>query len=160
MKLKAFVSSSIVGRSTGLDLHAAITESNAGLQAHRDGPAYWPGVCIVSLGATAVMRFRSKANGEDSAGELHAQQLERLESVSGSNEVRVRVMFSRVRTVVCSVPRSSVGGNVACDMLRSAKRRSPTNSGVLPCGVALHPVHNAAASCWENQGSLRLHHTH
>ena len=33
------------------------------MQAHQDGPAYWPGVCIVSLGAAAVMRFRSKAIG-------------------------------------------------------------------------------------------------
>ena len=39
-------------------------------QAHQDGPAYWPGVCIVSLGAAAVMRFRSKVTGDSNASAL------------------------------------------------------------------------------------------
>ena len=33
------------------------------LQAHEDGPAYHPGVCILSLGGSAVMRFHQKVAG-------------------------------------------------------------------------------------------------
>jgi alkylated DNA repair protein alkB family protein 6 len=31
-----------------------------GILPHQDGPAYWPGVCILSLAAPAVIRFRRK----------------------------------------------------------------------------------------------------
>lgn len=34
------------------------------LQAHQDGPAYYPGVCILSLAAPAVMRFRRKPSDD------------------------------------------------------------------------------------------------
>lgn len=42
-----------------------------GIMAHEDGPAYFPGVCILSLGAPAVMRFRRKPT-ENTAPQLEA----------------------------------------------------------------------------------------
>lgn len=42
-----------------------------GIMPHQDGPAYFPGVCILSLGAAAVMRFRQKP-GDDSGAESGA----------------------------------------------------------------------------------------
>ena len=34
-----------------------------GIHSHQDGPIYHPGVCILSLGASAVMNFRQKLPG-------------------------------------------------------------------------------------------------
>ena len=36
-----------------------------GILPHQDGPLYHPGVCIVSLGAPAVMRFTRKRGAEE-----------------------------------------------------------------------------------------------
>lgn len=41
--------------------------SRMGHQAHQDGPAYYPGVCIMSLGSAAVMRFRRKPSDEEAS---------------------------------------------------------------------------------------------
>ena len=39
-----------------------------GIQSHQDGPIYHPGVCILSLGASAVMHFYEKLpDGERSS---------------------------------------------------------------------------------------------
>lgn len=35
------------------------------LQPHEDGPLYYPGVCILSLGHPAIIRMTRKSNGED-----------------------------------------------------------------------------------------------
>lgn len=43
-------------------------------QPHEDGPAYYSGVCIVSMGAPAVIRFRAKpsASAESATQQQHA----------------------------------------------------------------------------------------
>lgn len=43
-------------------------------QPHEDGPAYHPGVCIVSMGGPAVIRFRPKpsASAERATQQQHA----------------------------------------------------------------------------------------
>ena len=39
-----------------------------GIMPHQDGPLYHPGVCIVSLGAPAVIRFTRKRSDSTGAG--------------------------------------------------------------------------------------------
>ena len=41
-----------------------------GIHSHQDGPIYNPGVCILSLGASAVMNFRQKLAGGNPANLL------------------------------------------------------------------------------------------
>jgi hypothetical protein len=58
--------------------HCLINEyrPGEGIMSHEDGPAYFPGVCIVSLGAPAVIRFRRKdVQQEGQPGQPHCSVL-------------------------------------------------------------------------------------